>query len=145
MAGAAGAGKGRTHQDAEERGKRGLSDEREPHGSRRLLHKPLDICGCAWKVRSRRKPMKRSKNSATVTISPASLTDAEAILALQKLAYESEARFYDDRSLPPLIQDIASLREEFGESLVLKATVLQIASLARCGPGSRTGRPSSGG
>lgn len=58
-----------------------------------------------------------------ITISQASLNDAEAILALQKLAYLSEARFYDDWSIPPLTQDIASLREEFGASLVLKATV----------------------
>ena len=58
-----------------------------------------------------------------ITIGPASLDDAEAILALQKLAYQSEARFYDDWSLPPLTQDLASLREELGTSLVLKATV----------------------
>ena len=58
-----------------------------------------------------------------ITISPASLDDAETILALQKLAYQSEARFYDDWSLPPLTQDLASLREEFGSSVVLKATV----------------------
>ncbi len=67
--------------------------------------------------------MKRSENPPTVAIGLASLGDAETILALQKLAYQSEARFYDDRSLPPLTQDIASLREEFGASLVLKATV----------------------
>jgi len=67
--------------------------------------------------------MKRSEDSPTVTISRASLSNAEAILALQKLAYESEARFYDDWSLPPLTQGIASLRDEFGASLVLKATV----------------------
>jgi ribosomal protein S18 acetylase RimI-like enzyme len=67
--------------------------------------------------------MKRSENSPLVTISRASPGDAEAILALQKLAYQSEARFYDDWSLPPLTQDLVSLREEFGTSLVLKATV----------------------
>jgi len=67
--------------------------------------------------------MKRSENSPAVTIGPASLDDAEAVLALQKLAFESVARFYDDWTLPPLTQDIASLREEFGTSLVLKATV----------------------
>ncbi|MGD0166038.1 MAG: GNAT family N-acetyltransferase [Gaiellaceae bacterium] len=67
--------------------------------------------------------MKRSENSPLATISRASLRDAEAILALQKLAYQSEARSYDDWSLPPLTQDIASLREEFGTSVVLKATV----------------------
>ena len=58
-----------------------------------------------------------------ITISPASLDDAETILALQKLAYQSEARFYDDWSLPPLTQDLASLREEFGSSVAFKATV----------------------
>jgi ribosomal protein S18 acetylase RimI-like enzyme len=58
-----------------------------------------------------------------VAISRASLSDAEAILALQKLAYQSEARFYDDWTLPPLTQEIGSLREEIGASLVLKATV----------------------
>ena len=67
--------------------------------------------------------MKRSEDSPIVTISRASSSDAEAILALQKLAYQSEARLYDDWSIPPLTQDIASLREEFRASLVLKATV----------------------
>jgi len=67
--------------------------------------------------------MNRAENSPPITISRASLADAEAILALQKLAYQSEARFYDDWSLPPLTQDIASLHEEFGTSPVLKATV----------------------
>jgi ribosomal protein S18 acetylase RimI-like enzyme len=60
-----------------------------------------------------------------ITIGPASLNDAEAILALQKLAYQSEAKFYDDWSLPPLTQDLASLREELGASLVLKATATE--------------------
>ena len=69
--------------------------------------------------------MKRSDDFPTIMIGPASLGDAGAILALQKLAYQSEARFYDDWSLPPLIQDIASLREEFGTSVVLKATVAE--------------------
>ena len=56
-----------------------------------------------------------------ITISTATLADAEAILALQKLAYQSEARIYDDWSIPPLTQTIESLRGEFGTSLVLKA------------------------
>lgn len=69
--------------------------------------------------------MKSSEDSSKVTISRASLADAEAILTLQKLAYQSEARLYDDWSLPPLTQDIESLREEFRTSLVLKATVAE--------------------
>jgi GNAT superfamily N-acetyltransferase len=58
-----------------------------------------------------------------VTITDASRADAEAILALQKLAYQSEAKLHDDWSLPPLTQTLESLIEEFGGSTVLKATV----------------------
>lgn len=58
-----------------------------------------------------------------VIISDASTDDAEAILALQKLAYQSEAKLYNDWSLPPLTQTIESLGEEFTRSVVLKATL----------------------
>jgi GNAT superfamily N-acetyltransferase len=54
-------------------------------------------------------------------IERAGVEDSAAILALQKLAYESEARLYDDWSLPPLTQTLDSLRAEFGSSRVLKA------------------------
>ncbi len=56
-----------------------------------------------------------------LVISRAVRADAEAILALQKLAYASEARIYNDWSLPPLTQTIGSLLEEFGSSIVLIA------------------------
>ncbi|MBN1319395.1 MAG: GNAT family N-acetyltransferase [Thermoleophilia bacterium] len=49
--------------------------------------------------------------------------DAEDILSLQKLAYESEARFYGDWSIPPLTQTLEELREDFVTKLVLKAAV----------------------
>jgi ribosomal protein S18 acetylase RimI-like enzyme len=58
-----------------------------------------------------------------ITISVASPADAEAILALQKLAFQSEAKLYNDWSLAPLTQTIESLLEEFTRSMVLKATV----------------------
>jgi ribosomal protein S18 acetylase RimI-like enzyme len=56
-----------------------------------------------------------------IAISSASLAEAEAILALQKLAYQSEARLYNDWSLPPLTQTIESLIEELSHSIALKA------------------------
>ena len=49
--------------------------------------------------------------------------DALEILALQKLAYQSEARLYNDWSIPPLVQTIESLHQEFATSVVLKAVV----------------------
>ena len=58
-----------------------------------------------------------------VTISHAAPKDAEDILALQILAYQSEAVLYNDWSIPPLTQTIESLREEFPTSIILKATV----------------------
>lgn len=53
-------------------------------------------------------------------IARASLADAPAILALQRSAYESEARLYDDWSLPPLVQTLESLLDEIETAVVLK-------------------------
>jgi len=63
----------------------------------------------------------RSAVVGDAVISTATLDDASEILALQRLAYQSEAKLYSDWSLPPLTQTLASLIDEFGESLVLKA------------------------
>jgi GNAT superfamily N-acetyltransferase len=49
--------------------------------------------------------------------------DAEAILALQKLAYEREARRYDDWTIPPMIETLDSVRRQIAEHVVLKAVV----------------------
>lgn len=51
----------------------------------------------------------------------ARLADAEAILELQQKAYQSEARLYNDWLIPPLVQTLGDLREEFATSTVLKA------------------------
>jgi GNAT superfamily N-acetyltransferase len=56
-----------------------------------------------------------------LTICPATPDDAVAILALQKLAYEPVAKLYNDWSLPPLTQDLESLRAEFASTTILKA------------------------
>lgn len=45
----------------------------------------------------------------------------EAILALQKLAYQSEAAIYDDFSIPPLVESLDQLRGVFADHVVLKA------------------------
>lgn len=47
--------------------------------------------------------------------------DAEEILALQKLAFLSEARIYDDYTLPPLVETLAELEENFTCKTFLKA------------------------
>lgn len=54
-------------------------------------------------------------------IEPALIEDAPAILALQKLAYLSEAQIYDDFSIQPLMQSLEDLKGEFESHDVFKA------------------------
>ncbi len=47
--------------------------------------------------------------------------DASEILALQKIAYQKEARLYDDWNIPPLSQSLPEIQKEFETSVFLKA------------------------
>lgn len=47
--------------------------------------------------------------------------DLEEILALQKLAYQSEAKLNNDFNIPPLTQTLEEIHAEFGHALFLKA------------------------
>ena len=53
-------------------------------------------------------------------ILPADISDAAEILALQKLAYQSEAALYGDWSIPPLTQTLDEIKKEFDEMTFLK-------------------------
>ncbi|MBN2002568.1 MAG: GNAT family N-acetyltransferase [Anaerolineae bacterium] len=57
-----------------------------------------------------------------VAITPAEEPDLDAILALQKLAYQSEAQRYSDFNLPPLLQTPEEIRADFGRMAFFKAT-----------------------
>jgi predicted N-acetyltransferase YhbS len=65
--------------------------------------------------------MPRHGSAAEIAIEPAEPGDAEAILALQRLAYRSEAALYDDYSIPPLTETLAQLRAVFDDHVVLRA------------------------
>lgn len=54
-------------------------------------------------------------------ITPATVDDAEIILALQRLAYQSEAALYDDFTIPPLTETLDELQARFRERRFLKA------------------------
>jgi len=54
-------------------------------------------------------------------ITRAEMEDAEALLALQKLAYQSEAALYNDDSIAPLHQTLDDLRGELKSQIFLKA------------------------
>jgi len=56
-----------------------------------------------------------------ISIIQASRGDAPEILALQKIAYQSEAQFYDDWTIPPLTQTLSQIETEFESKVFLKA------------------------
>ena len=56
-----------------------------------------------------------------VVIERATLGDAQAILNLQKLAYQSEAELYQDWTISPLTQTLEELAREFETHCFLKA------------------------
>ena len=51
------------------------------------------------------------------------IRDAEEILRLQKLAFRSEAAFYNDFTIPPLIQTLDGMLADIKTKIVLKLTV----------------------
>ena len=55
------------------------------------------------------------------TIVPAQLDDASALLAMQQVAFEPEARACDDWAIPPLQETVAGVREHICTATVLKA------------------------
>jgi ribosomal protein S18 acetylase RimI-like enzyme len=54
-------------------------------------------------------------------ISQASIEDAEAILKLQKIAYQSEAQLYNDFSISPLTQTLDQIKADFATKVFFKA------------------------
>jgi ribosomal protein S18 acetylase RimI-like enzyme len=60
---------------------------------------------------------------ADLDIVDAEPADAEAILALQLIAYESEAIRYQNWKIPPLVETIDSVRKDIEQHVVLKAIV----------------------
>ncbi|MBP1695621.1 MAG: putative acetyltransferase [Deltaproteobacteria bacterium] len=56
-------------------------------------------------------------------IEKATVSDAGELLALQKLAYRSEAEIYDDFSISPLVQTLESMEKDFRNQFFLKAVI----------------------
>ncbi len=67
-----------------------------------------------------------------ITIEQAKEKDADTILDLQKLAYQSEAKRYNDYTLPPLMQTHDEILEDFKKQVILKAVIFgEIAGSVR--------------
>jgi ribosomal protein S18 acetylase RimI-like enzyme len=58
-----------------------------------------------------------------MNISQAKIADAEEILYLQKLSYQSEAELYNDYNIPPLTQTLEELKTQFKDHVILKAVI----------------------
>ena len=56
-------------------------------------------------------------------ITHANINDAQEILDLQKLAYQSEGDRYNDYTIPPLTQTLAEMQDDFEKMVMLKAVV----------------------
>jgi ribosomal protein S18 acetylase RimI-like enzyme len=56
----------------------------------------------------------------TISFVLAGVDDAEAILDLQRLAYQSEAELYGDFAIPPLLQTLAEMRQDVRTQTVVK-------------------------
>jgi ribosomal protein S18 acetylase RimI-like enzyme len=61
------------------------------------------------------------KDGGLMIIETAAISDMEEILALQKLAYVSEAEIYNDYSIPPLLQTIDDIKNEYAAWTFMKA------------------------
>jgi ribosomal protein S18 acetylase RimI-like enzyme len=57
----------------------------------------------------------------TTTIGVATIADAGEILMIQRVAYRSQAKIYDDWTLPPLVDSLHDMEAAFATHTVLKA------------------------
>jgi len=73
----------------------------------------------------KRKEVGSVKTLQDICISVAVSEDLESILALQKIAFMSEAALIDDYSIPPLKQDFTEIQDEFRYTYILKAEIDQ--------------------
>lgn len=64
-------------------------------------------------------------------IQQAKIDDAEEILTLQKLCYQSEAEIYNDYRIPPLVQTLDEIKAEFQDHYFLKAVEEDIIGSVR--------------
>lgn len=75
-------------------------------------------------LEARRAAIAASATAADVMlIQRATTSDLPELLAIQKIAYQSEAEIYGDTSLPALRQSLAEMTEDFGRMVFLKGVV----------------------
>lgn len=63
----------------------------------------------------------KTVDGVKAVIARAEKTELQKILDLQYLAYQSEARLFNDSDIPPLKQTLAELESEYQKGIVMKA------------------------
>ena len=63
-----------------------------------------------------------------ISIIKASVKDLEEILTLQRSAFRFQAEKYNDFTIPPMVQTIEEIREEYKKKLFLKAVDIKRSS-----------------
>ena len=58
-----------------------------------------------------------------ISIVKATLSDVPEIWRIQKSAFEGQAKIYNNYKLPPLVQTLESLKDEFESKVFLKAEI----------------------
>jgi predicted N-acetyltransferase YhbS len=56
-------------------------------------------------------------------IEKAVVTDAQEILAIQKLAFQSQAKIYNNYDIPPLVETLEEVKAAFSTHTILKASI----------------------
>jgi ech hydrogenase subunit C len=75
-------------------------------------------------LEQKQKAMQVTANSIDQAVyARAEQSDVAEILALQKIAYQSEAELYGDDSLPAMHQTLPEIEAEFGQAVFMKAVV----------------------
>ncbi len=64
-----------------------------------------------------------SLNSEKIPVELATVEDAESILELQKIAFNSEAEAHNDPNIEPMIQTLDSLKNDFKSHIFMKSMV----------------------
>ena len=65
--------------------------------------------------------MKLKNDNTNIYITKADKGDLSEILDLQYLAYQSEARLFDNEDIPPLKQTLVDVENEYQRGIILKA------------------------
>ncbi|MBD3241219.1 MAG: GNAT family N-acetyltransferase [Chitinivibrionales bacterium] len=94
---------------------------KRPNIYRASVLRQLPILTGSSSIFSRMAEQRTTTPALSIEISLATAADAEAIVAVQRLAFKSQAELYGDDRLPPLLETAAAFRESLATVRTYKA------------------------